>query len=128
MAYDHIDAGEETLLTQYATPDHKRIHGSCILDAANNGDPVANEIIDTSAYYFGVGLSIIAQIVNPELIVYGGGLTRMGERAFEPAMRGLRENIQPQLLDSFELKPWQLGDEAGVIGAGAMVFNQLGQV
>ena len=126
MAYDHIDAGEETLLTQYATPDHKRIHGSCILDAANNGDPVANEIIDTSAYYFGVGLSIIAQIVNPELIVYGGGLTRMGERAFEPAMRGLRENIQPQLLDSFELKPWQLGDEAGVIGAGAMVFNQLG--
>jgi hypothetical protein len=29
-------------------------------------------------------------------------------------------------LDSFELKPWQLGDEAGVIGAGAMVFNKQG--
>ncbi len=128
MAYDHIDAGEETLLAQHATPDHKRIHGSLILEAAQKGDRIANEIIDTSGYYFGVGLSIIAQIVNPELIVYGGGLTRMGDRAFEPAMKGLRESIQPQLLDSFELKPWQLGDEAGVIGAGAMVFNNPGQI
>jgi glucokinase len=126
MAYDHIDAGEDTLLAQYATPDKKRIHGSHIMEAAKQGDRAANEIIETSGYYFGVGLSIIAQIVNPELIVYGGGLTRLGDFMFEPAMRGLRESIQPQLLDSFELKPWQLGDEAGVIGAGAMVFNKLG--
>ncbi len=126
MAYEQIDAGEETLLTQFATPDRKRIHGSLILEAAQQGDRIANEIIDTSGYYFGVGLSIIAQIVNPELIVYGGGLTRMGDRVFGPAMKGLRESIQPQLLDSFELKPWQLGDEAGVIGAGAMVFNKHG--
>lgn len=122
MAYDHIEAGEETLLAEFATPDRKRIHGNDIMEAALKGDRVANEIIQLSGYYFGVGLSIIAQMINPQLIVYGGGLSRMGNLVMEPALEGLRENIQPQLLDSFELKPWQLGDDAGVIGAGAKVF------
>lgn len=122
MAYDHIDAGEETLLKEFAAPDKKRIHGKYVLEAAQKGDRVANEIIHTAGYYFGVGLSIIAQIINPELIVYGGGLSRMGDAVMKPAMQGLRESIQPELLDSFELKPWQLGDDSGVIGAAAKVF------
>jgi len=122
MAYDHIDAGEETLLREFATPDRRRIHGKDIMDAALKGDAVANEIIHLTGYYFGVGLSIIAQIVNPELIVYGGGLSRLGDLVMEPALQGLRESIQPELLDSFELKPWQLGDDSGVIGAAARVF------
>lgn len=122
MAYDHIDAGEDTLLTAFSTPDRKRIHGKDIMEAALNGDHVANEIIQVTGYYFGVGLSIIAQMINPELIVYGGGLSRLGDLVMAPAMQGLRESIQPELLDSFELKPWQLGDDSGVIGAGARVF------
>lgn len=124
LAYEHIDLGEETLLSQYATPDRKRILGKSILEAAQKGDHIANEIIYESGYYFGVGLSIIAQILNPEIIVYGGGLTNLGDLVLEPAMIGLQENTQPQLLDSFKLKPWQLGDEVGVIGAGARVFNK----
>ena len=92
--------------------------------AAKQGDRVANEIIYKAGYYFGVGLSIIAQIVNPGLIVYGGGLTHMGKLVLDPAMDGLRENIQPQLLDSFQLKPWELGERVGVIGAGAKVIME----
>jgi glucokinase len=127
MAYDAIDAGKETLLRAHATPDRKRIGGEAVAEAASQGDPVAQEIIQTAGYYFGVGLSIIAQIVNPELIVYGGGLTNLGNQILEPAMLGLRENIQPELLDSFQLKPWQLGEQVGVIGAGALVFETMKQ-
>jgi glucokinase len=66
---------------------------------------------------------MVIQIINPELIVFGGGLTRIGPLLLEPAMVGMRENTQPELLDSVRIVPWQLGDDLVIIGAAAQVFS-----
>jgi glucokinase len=65
---------------------------------------------------------MIVQIINPELIVIGGGLTRIGTALLEPAMAAMREHTQPELWDSVRVEPWQLGDDLGIIGAAAKVF------
>ena len=91
-------------------------------EAAQQGDAVAREILRIAGYYAGVGLSMIVQILNPELIVMGGGLVRIGELVWEPALAGMREYTQPELLDSVRVVPWQLGDDLGVLGAAAKVF------
>jgi glucokinase len=122
MAYEAIEAGKETILRRWLPADGNRFRGEDIAEAARQGDAVAVSILRTAGSYFGIGLSWIVQIINPELIVVGGGLTRAGPLLMDAASAALQENVQPQLADSARLVPWQLGDDLGVIGAAAKVF------
>ena len=126
MAYEKIEAGAKTLLREMMPSDGRRISGQLVVRAAKQGDDVAREIIQTAGYYAGVGLSIIVQVINPELIVFGGGLTHIGSMLMEPAMAAMRENTQPEMLDSARIVPWQLGSDLGIIGAAAKVFAGTG--
>jgi glucokinase len=122
MAYEQIDAGAETLLRDLAPATGQRISGETVAEAANRGDAVSREILRKAGYYGGAGLSMIVEILNPELIVVGGGLTRIGGLLWEAMLAGLREHTQPELWDSVRVVPWQLGDDLGIIGAAAKVF------
>ncbi len=124
MAYEAIDAGKETLLRRWLPADGSRFRGEDVAEAARLGDEVAVSILRTAGSYFGIGLSWIVQIINPELIVVGGGLTRIGPILMDAASAALRENVQPQVTDSARLVAWQLGDDLGVIGAAARVFAE----
>lgn len=122
MAYDQIEAGADTRLTKMMPADGRRFSGEQLVEAANQGDGTAREILATAGYYCGVGLSMIIQILNPEMIVIGGGLSRIGPLVMDPAMAAMREHTQPQMWDSVQVVPWQLGDDLGIIGAAAKVF------
>jgi glucokinase len=123
MAYEAIDAGADTLLRDLAQPDRRRIGGEQIAEVARRGDAVAREIIERAGYYGGVGLSLIVEILNPELIVMGGGLTRIGPMLLEPALAAMHEHTESALWDSVRVVPWELGDDLGIIGAAAKVFT-----
>jgi glucokinase len=123
MAYEKIDAGVKTRLRDLVPPDRRRLSGELVAEAAHQGDEVAIDILQQAGYYAGVGLSIVVQVLNPELIVFGGGLTHIGSLLLEPAMAGMRENTQPELLDSVRITPWQLGDDLVILGAAAQVFS-----
>ncbi|MGC8786979.1 MAG: ROK family protein [Anaerolineae bacterium] len=124
MAREKIASGAQTLLREMSGGDPERLTGELITEAARRGDSLAKELINTAGYYAGVGLSTVVQVVNPELLVVGGGLTRIGPMFMEPCMRGLKENIHPVLWDSVRVVPWQLGEDGGIIGAAAKVFQQ----
>jgi glucokinase len=122
MACEQIASGAETMLRAICGGDPARLTGRLIAEAARKGDAVARELIATAGYYAGVGLSTVVQVVNPELIVIGGGLIHIGPMFMEPCMQGLRENVHPTLFDSVRVVPWQLGDDSGVLGAAAKAF------
>lgn len=122
MAYEKIESGADTLLREMAPTDGRRFTGEVVAEAARLGDKAAGEILQTVGYYCGVGLSMIVEIINPELIVVGGGLTRVGSMLMDPARAAMREHTQPELWDSVRVAPWQLGDDLGIIGAAAKVF------
>jgi len=122
MAYEKINAGAETKLAELIPADGHRFPTEVVLEAAEAGDAVAEEILRTAARYLGLALSIAVQILNPERIVVGGGLTRIGPRLWDVAEATMREHTQPQLWDSVRVVPWELGDNLGVLGAAAIVF------
>ena len=125
MAYEQIDVGAETSL-RYQMPDnHRRFSVEVVVDAARSGDQVACDILTIAARYCGIGLSVVVQVLSPELIIIGGGLTRMGPLLLDPALASMREHTQPQLLDFVRVVPWQLGDDLGILGAAARVFAEL---
>lgn len=124
MAYEAVEAGRKTCLRDLVRPDGHRIPAEEVAEAAAGGDTVAAEIIRKAGYYSGVGLSLIVQILNPELIVVGGGLTHIGRMLEEPMLAALHEHTQPELWHAIAVKPWQLGQDQGVIGAAVLVFEQ----
>jgi glucokinase len=120
--YERIDRGESTLLKKYSTSDRRRISGKEVADAAQAGDRVAIEVLKTAGRYFGLGLAIITQIINPELIVMGGGLMNIGDLLLKPTYQGFYDTVQSELSESVHFKPWALGDRGGIIGAASLFF------
>lgn len=96
-----------------------------IFIAAANNDPVAQEIIQEMTHFLGLGLANLINTLNPELIVIGGGVARAGELLFNP----LREKALAYSLEAaaqaVKIVPAQLGNDAGSIGAGAVVLQEL---
>ena len=120
---ERIAAGEETILCGMLPCDGRRVTGEQVAAAAALGDRVAREVLQQAGYTFGLGLAMLVQLFNPELIVIGGGLTRVGPLLMDEVARGLHENVQPELRDTVRLAPWQLEDNIGIIGAAAEVFE-----
>jgi glucokinase len=126
QASERIQAGEETLLRGMLPGDGRRITGEQVASAAAQGDRVAQEVLAKAGYYFGLGLAMLVQLFNPELIVIGGGLTHVGPLLMDQVARGLQESVQPELRDTVRLAPSQLQANIGIIGAAAEVFESVG--
>jgi len=126
MINERIAAGEETVLRQMLPADGRRIGGEQIAVAASQGDRMAREVLQKAGYYFGMGMAMVVQLFNPELVVIGGGLTRVGPLLMDAAYESMCENVQPELCDTVRLAPSSLGDDIGIIGAAAEAFEMGG--
>jgi glucokinase len=96
------------------------IDGKTVTDAANDGDEVALEVIEEAGRRLGAGLSGLANIFEPEVIVIGGGVGKaIGELMVGPAREELRSRALPPM-NEVPVKLAELGPEAGMIGAAEM--------
>ncbi len=95
--------------------------------SAKKGDPVALEIINTSAEYLGKGLSILIDILNPECIVIGSIYAR-NVNLFKPTVDKLiGEEAIPGASAVCEIKPAELGESVGDYAALGVAFNGMNQ-
>ncbi|HWO94413.1 MAG TPA: ROK family protein [Dehalococcoidia bacterium] len=85
--------------------------------AAKEGDEVAAAIIRTAGERFGVGLAAIVNILNPEVIVVGGGVSNMGERYLGPAEEAMRRHAFDLPARAVELRLAALGKYSAALGA-----------
>ena len=123
-AWERIQAGEETALRDLVWDDPQLISGELICETAMKGDPLAQDLIISTGRYLGIGLSTIVQVLNPELIVIGGGLTDIGSMLLDPCMESLRQNIHPVLWDAGRFVMGQFRQNVSVIGGAAMIFSE----
>lgn len=93
-----------------------------IFDEAKNGDEVAKELVDELGEILGSALSNVACVVNPEIIVIGGGVSKAGAILIDTVQEHFRENAFHALKDTrFALAT--LGNDAGMYGCMAMLLN-----
>ena len=93
------------------------IDAQAIFESAQSGDSLANRILYKAAYFTGVGLAAIVDVLNPEIVIVGGGLTHMGPRLLKPAFETCREHIFPLHERDLRLEESNLGDDVSLIGA-----------
>ena len=102
------------------------IDAQAVFEAAQSGDSLANRILDKAAYFTGIGLAAIVDVLNPEIVIVGGGLTHMGLRLLEPAFKTCREHIFPLHERDLRLEVSNLGDDVSLVGA-LVIAQELAQ-
>ncbi len=92
------------------------LSASQVFAAAHDGNPDALKIVEKAAYYLGLALSYVVNILNPEMIVIGGGLAGYGDFFIDRARCYLNEAAIGPSGKMAALVPAALGEESGVKG------------
>lgn len=112
------DRDKGRLLRELAGNNLEAIAPPLISEAAARGDEVAKEAIARAGWAVGVAIGNAANLINPQLFVLGGGVTKAGELFWETLRRVARETALPEV--KFAIAPAKLGDEAPLWGAVAL--------
>ncbi len=97
--------------------------GQSISQAAAEGDDVAQEVLQKAAWALGVGIGNVANLMNPQRFVLGGGVTKAGEGFWSVVRKVARETALPEV--NFEIVRAVLGDDAPLWGAVALGLDIL---
>ena len=90
-AIKRITQGERSSLTEIVEGKIENITAEKVLVAAQGGDSLALDVISRAATYLGVGMVNLVNIFNPEMIIVGGGMAKMGDLLLNPARQVVRE-------------------------------------
>jgi glucokinase len=96
-----------------------------VTELAHSGDPAARAVLAEIGTRLGYGLVGIINVFNPEVIIIGGGAVRAGELLLEPARRIVSERAMPPVRAGVAIRAAHFGDEAGMMGAALLAFEQL---
>ncbi|WFE67668.1 MULTISPECIES: ROK family glucokinase [Micromonospora] len=107
-----------TALLDLAGGDAEAITGPMVTTAAQAGDPISAEAFAQIGRWLGTSLADMAQILDPQVLVVGGGVVDAGDLLLGPTRRSFTDALaQRSRLPVAEIRPAELGNSAGVIGA-----------
>lgn len=95
------------------------------VQAARRGDPAALAAVDETARYLGIGIANLVSILNPEMIVLGGGLMQAGDLFLPSIRRVMPLWAQPIAAQQVRIELTQLGQDAGLLGAARLAFESV---
>ncbi|MDC3418030.1 ROK family glucokinase [Aquibacillus salsiterrae] len=99
----------------------QEITAKIVFDQAKKRDPLAKKVVDKFSFYLGLACGNIANILSPNAIVIGGGVSAAGDVLVDGVREYFEKYAFPPVKTSTEIKLAQLGNDAGVIGAGSLV-------
>jgi glucokinase len=88
-----------------------------IFDAANDGDKIADQIVEETALYLAIGATNMMHTIDPDMIVYGGGMIAAGESFLDRIRKHVRQLAFPVPAEKTRIVYASLGSDAGFIGA-----------
>ena len=119
-----IRTGEKTVLTEITEGNMDSITAEQVGIAAGRQDTLASDIISKAAFYLGIGFTNLVNIFNPEMIIVGGGMARLGDLLLEPVRRAVQEHAFRLSAESVRIVTAELGDNAGVLGAAMYAYHK----
>ncbi len=115
------DGADSTLASVPAS----ELTGRHVGEAAVAGDELAGEIVAEAALWLGLALANAVHLIDPELIVIGGGVAEIGEPFLGPVREAYRESIFGPA-GGTPIRRAHLGYDAGVVGAATVAMRGAG--
>ena len=120
-----VQTGRGTALAE-AAASREGLTPRAIAEAAQAGDRVAQEVLEETGFYLGIGIANLVQLYDPEVVIVGGGIAGAGEWLFGAMRRTVYARARMVTFDPERILSAQLGDDAGVIGASVLVLEHMG--
>ncbi|MHB8129065.1 MAG: ROK family glucokinase [Mobilitalea sp.] len=115
----------KNILIESSEPSNLRgrddLSAKTVFDCAKEGDKLALETVEKACRYLGIAMSHIAQVIDPEVFVIGGGVSRAGEIITETTKKYYNRNVMNALKNK-EFKLATLGNDAGIYGAAKLIL------
>ncbi len=95
-----------------------------IFEAAQKGDVLAKNIVQRTAYYIALAAANMEALLNPDKLVIGGGMMLAGEYFLNIIRKEYNKFQKNMAISHMQIVAAELGDDAGIVGAAAEVFNE----
>ena len=119
--------GKKSILPELNGGSLDLVRSGALAKAVKRGDKVTAKAIQRAQYYLGIGVATVVGLVNPQVVVLGGGLIEaMGEDFVSEVYNNAAELALPNAMNGVEVVSASLGDDAGVIGAAVHACGNLG--
>lgn len=120
-----VESGASPVLARRSVERNHHLEAADVSWAAEHGDAASRQLIARAGNLVGEMLSSVVHILNPSLIVIGGGVAEAGA----PLLAAIREAVYrhslPLATRELEIRPSALGSQSGVIGVATMVTDEL---
>ena len=106
--------------------DLAKIRSSVIVAAIKNGDTMVEGVVRKAAYYVGIAVGNLINVISPEAVVLGGGLVEAMEDLYlDEIKRAVKEHAMPFLRKKVRIVAARLGDDAVAMGGAMLITERL---
>ncbi len=120
-AIEGIGTGGETALAALLAEDPARVTAEAVCDAAAAGDAYSARILEETARILAAAVANLVHLLDPDVIVIGGGVAAAGDLLFEPLRAEVRRRTFRSAAGISRIVPAELPNTAGIIGAAAVL-------
>jgi glucokinase len=120
-----IYSGRKTSLADQVEPKYLDLTPAMIAAAASEGDELSIEVLSEAGHFVGIGVTNVINILNPEMVVIGGGISQAGPALWDSILRTTKAMALKESLEICRIVPAALGDDAGIMGGVVLVLQEM---
>jgi glucokinase len=127
--FQHIKAGvkdgQKTLLTEMLGDDLEDLRSGDLRKAIRRGDKFVDRVIEEAAEYIGIATANLVNILNPEVVVLGGGVIEaLADEMMAVIIETAQDYAMPGAMKGVEIVASKLGDNAGITGGAVLARKE----
>ncbi len=123
-----LKAGRTSMMSDLIKGEaHERITSNALAQAYRANDPLVTEVIGRAQYYLGLLASAIINLIDLEIIVFGGGVVEALDEDFLAPIRPIAYQycLNQKDIETVKIVPAKLGDNAALLGAAVYARQKL---
>jgi predicted NBD/HSP70 family sugar kinase len=120
-----VKAGESTLIRDLVDGNTENITAEVVSLAAKKGDVLAEGLIRQAGRRLGIGIANAVNMLSPEIVIIGGGVSRAGDILFEEIRDTVKRRAFTTMVNLPPIVASTQGEEASSVGAAALVLEEM---
>lgn len=120
-----VKDGEKTILTEMLGADLADMRSGDLRKALRKGDKLVERVVEEAAEYIGIACANVINILNPEVVVLGGGvIDALEDEMMAIIVETAHDYALPGTDKGIEIRASKLGDNAGIVGGGVLARRE----